>query len=94
MAHTTSTDPQLINSDRSGEFEKDGHRVQIHITRMENEKEWVLEVVDEHGTSTVWDDKFRTDSMAWEEFLRTIEKEGMEAVTGPVAKQQLHSGGL
>ena len=90
MAQTNSADPQLIKSDHSCEFEKDGRRVQVHITRMENEKEWVLEVVDEHGTSAVWDDKFSTDRMAWEEFLRTIEKEGMEAVSGPEETRQLH----
>lgn len=38
----------------------------------------------------VWDDKFRTDRIAWKEFLRTIEKEGMAAVIGPIRLQGLH----
>ena len=90
MAQPKSADPKLIESEHSCEFEKDSHTVQVHITRMEYEKEWVLEVVDKHGTSTVWDDKFRTERMAWKEFLRTIEKEGIESVSGPVEKRQLH----
>ncbi len=82
--------PKLIESERSGPFERDGHLVEVHIYKLEHDKEWVLEVVDENGTSTVWDDKFRTDRIAWKEFLRTIEKEGMAAVSGPIKQQQLH----
>ena len=90
MPQMKNADPKLIESDHSCEFEKDGHRVHVHITRMEHDKEWVLDVVDEHGTSSVWDDKFRTDRMAWKEFLRTVENEGMAAVSGPVERRQQH----
>ncbi len=83
-------DEQLIESERSGPFERDGHLVEVHIYKLEHDKEWVLEVVDEGGTSMVWDDKFRTDRIAWKEFLRTIEKEGMAAVSGPIKQQQMH----
>ena len=90
MIKAKDQEPKLIESERSGPFEKDGHAVHVHIFQLEGDKDWVLEVVDENGTSTVWDDKFRTDRIAWKEFLRTIEKEGMAAVSGPIKQGQLH----
>ena len=90
MRKAKQEEPKLVESDRSGPFEKDGHLVEVHIYKFEHDEEWVLEVVDAYGTSTVWDDKFRTERMAWKEFLRTIEKEGIESVSGPVEKRQLH----
>jgi len=44
-------------------------------------------VVDEAGTSTVWDDLFPTDQAALDEALKTFREEGMG--TFLVAKQTL-----
>jgi len=41
--------------------------------------EWTLEVVNSKGTSTVWDDLFPSDETANQEFLRTLDEEGMAA---------------
>jgi hypothetical protein len=38
---------------------------------------WLLEVVDEFATSTVWGDSFATDSAALAEALKTIDIEGI-----------------
>ncbi len=38
---------------------------------------WLLEVVDEFGNSTVWDDSFSTDSAALAEALKAIDTEGI-----------------
>ena len=38
-----------------------------------------MEVVDEDGTSTVWDDLFDTDQAALDEVLKTIKEEGLSA---------------
>jgi len=43
---------------------------------------WLLEVVDEFGTSTVWDDEFDTDRAALEEVQATIRDEGIDALIG------------
>lgn len=43
---------------------------------------WLLEVVDEFGNSTVWDDPFPTDSAALAEALNVIDSEGIAAVIG------------
>jgi hypothetical protein len=40
--------------------------------------DWSLEVVDETGTSTVWDDSFSTDQAALDEALKTIREEGIK----------------
>jgi hypothetical protein len=90
MGKAKDQEPKLIESERSGPFERDGHLVEVHIYKLEHDKEWVLEVVDEGGTSMVWDDKFTTDRIAWKEFLRTVDNEGMAAVIGPIRLQGLH----
>jgi hypothetical protein len=48
----------------------------------DGEDGWILEVVDEHGNSTVWDDPFPTDAAALTEVKKTIMKEGIQALTG------------
>ncbi len=69
-------DPVIINSPLNRNFSKDGVTVNVLIYRLADDKEWVLEVVDENGGSTVWTETFATDKLAYEEFLRTVEKEG------------------
>ena len=48
----------------------------------DGEDGWILEVVDEHGNSTVWDDPFPTDAAALTEVKKTIMKEGIQALIG------------
>jgi uncharacterized protein len=43
---------------------------------------WILEVVDQYGNSTVWDDPFPTDSAALTEVKKTILEEGIQALIG------------
>ena len=71
-------DPNLITSGLSQVVERNGIKVQVHIYRLESDRSWTLEVVNEAQTSTVWDDTFPTDDAAYAEFLRTVEDEGME----------------
>jgi len=67
------------NSGLSQRMTVEGCEFRIEIYRLEHEPNWTLEVVDEDGTSTVWDDKFETDQAAFDEVIRTIEKEGLSA---------------
>ncbi|MDO9278256.1 MAG: hypothetical protein Q7U05_06805 [Polaromonas sp.] len=46
---------------------------------LEQDTEWILEVVDAGGTSTVWDDKFPTDKAALEKALRSIKTDGVDS---------------
>lgn len=67
---------ELIHSPLSQIYEADGHRLQIQIYRTPT-TQWVLEVVDEAGISTVWDELFDADKAALECAFLAIEKEGV-----------------
>ena len=71
------TDPNIVSSSLSRRIIVEGHNLQIDIYRLETESEWSLEIVDEEGTSTVWDDLFPSDQAALDEALKTIEEEGL-----------------
>lgn len=72
-------DPNLITSGLSRTITRDGITVEVKIYRLEHDPRWALEVVNENGTSTVWDCLFDTDDEAFAAFELTLEEEGMEA---------------
>lgn len=63
------------------ELSADGKTVQVDIYRG-NGSDWHLEVVDEFGNSTVWDDQFPTDQEALDEAKATIKDEGINSLIG------------
>lgn len=69
--------PNLVNSSLSGSQSKDGVSVEVNIFRLENEDQWTLEVVNEKGTSIVWDDQFADDEAALNAFEHVVADEGM-----------------
>ncbi len=75
-------DMPIIYSPLNRTASRNGRSVEVEIYRAENE-DWILEVVDEHGNSTVWDDLFPTDQAALDEAMRTIDEQGIDAVIGP-----------
>ena len=58
-------DMEIIHSPLAQTYSADGHTLRIDIYRSADSL-WILEVVDEGGTSTVWDDPFETDKAALE----------------------------
>ena len=74
-----SNEPELIMSPLCQTLNIDGHLLQVDIYRDESSK-WILEVVDVSGTSTVWDEQFETDQLAFEELFRTLREEGVLAI--------------
>ena len=66
---------------------RDGKTVQVDIYD-DGDGGWILEVVDEHNSSAVWDGAFEADQSALDEALSAIENEGIDALIGP------DSGGL
>ena len=60
---------------------RDGKTVQIDIYG-DGEGGWLLEVIDEYGNSSVWDDPFATDQGALDEVLKTISEEGIDSLIG------------
>jgi uncharacterized protein len=77
----TDNAPSPIHSPLSQSITREGQTVQVEI--FENgEGGWLLEVVDDYGNSTVWDDPFPTDTEALDEAVRTIDDEGIHALIG------------
>lgn len=57
--------------------------VQIDIYE-DGEGGWLLEIVDEHNNSTVWEDSFETEQAALDEALEALREEGIATFVGPV----------
>lgn len=74
-----SDEPKLINSDLSRSMTWEGCRQQVEIYRLDDRPNWTLEVVNEAGTSTVWDDLSDTDRDADAAFQTALLTEGMAA---------------
>jgi len=72
-------EPKLIASKHNGKFTRESVTVEVRICRLENTK-WTLEIVDESGTSIVWEGEFDTDNAAYAEFLRSVETEGLDGI--------------
>ena len=70
-------EPDIIISGFSRAFVANGKRVDVRIYRLEADSSWLLEVVNDPGTSTVWDAPFDTDAEAFEAFKLTIESGGI-----------------
>ena len=63
---------------------RDGIEVDILIYRFEGSNEgWILEVVDEEESSTVWVEPFDTDQAALDEVMRIVEEEGISVLLRP-----------
>lgn len=73
---------ELIMSPLCQELSSGGLSVRVEIYGS-REDQWILEVEDEHGNSTVWDDPFPTDVAALEEAKATIRSAGIESLIGP-----------
>jgi hypothetical protein len=77
-------DYEIVTSPLCPDVTQDGITVNILIYRGEDDdEEWILEVVDQEGASTVWDDPFSTDQAALDEAMLTIEEEGIATFLGP-----------
>jgi uncharacterized protein len=72
----TDDETELIHSPLTRTHSADGHTLRIEIYRGAGEP-WILEIVDELGTSTVWGDRFDTDTAALEAAFEAIEQDGV-----------------
>lgn len=75
----TDPEPELIESPLNRSIERGGRRLKVNNVRLANERGWSLEVVNDHNTSTVWDDQFQTDRDADAAFKTALADEGFEA---------------
>ena len=85
MFNPKQPEPVIVDSKHSGAFQRDGITVEVAIYRLEEEEmEWSLEVIDEHGNSTVWDETFVSDDAAWNAFMEAINEEGIASIVAPI----------
>lgn len=68
---------KIITSPLSRKITRDGMTIDVQIYRGENDPVWVLEVIDQEGASTVWEDTFQTEQDALNEVFQTIASEGI-----------------
>lgn len=55
----------------------------VHIEIYENGVGgWILEAVDQYNNSIVWEDHFTSDQLAFDEAMKTIEREGIQSLIG------------
>ena len=73
--------PEIEMSPLCQEVSSGGSTVKVEIYA-DGANGWILEVVDEHGNSTVWDDPFPTDTAALTEVKRVIVGEGIQTLIG------------
>ena len=71
-------DPNIVESSLSRNITLHGVTVEVRIYRLESDPHWALEVVNDAGTSTVWDTQFDTDDDAFTAFQLAVEDEGIE----------------
>ncbi|MCL6270755.1 hypothetical protein M3P05_12555 [Sansalvadorimonas sp. 2012CJ34-2] len=75
-------DEELVMSPLCQTLEKNHCAVEILIYKGISDENWVLELEDEFGNSSVWDDLFATDKAALNAALEAIDDEGIEAFIG------------
>jgi hypothetical protein len=72
-------DPNILYSSLGRVVTIDGVTVDVKIYRLEHDPQWAMEVINEEGTSTVWDALFDTDDEAYDAFQLTVAEEGVKA---------------
>ena len=89
---TMAKKQKLEHSDFSGEFTEDDITVLVDIFRKEGSTDgWTMEVIDQDEGLTVWEEPFATDKEAFEEFLATVERDGIESfLEEPEADVSVH----
>ena len=71
----------------SQHVERDGHSVRIDIYG-NGAGGWILEIVDAHNNSTVWDEAFETDQLALDTAMECIETDGIRTLIGDQPNQR------
>ncbi|MEM9301899.1 MAG: hypothetical protein AAGE01_07295 [Pseudomonadota bacterium] len=86
-----NTEPEIRMSPLCQTIERDGKTVEVLIYSGDS-TEWILEVEDGFGNSTVWDEPFASDEAALAEVTRTLVEEGIDSLIGPSGETE-HGGG-
>ena len=71
-------DYELVYSPLCRRIQRNRTTIQVHIYRGKDDSNWILEVEDEKGGSTVWSEPFASDAAALDDVMSVIEEEGIE----------------
>ena len=71
--------PETEFSSLSQHLRSNGKTVKVEICRGDDGG-WNLAIIDEFGTSTIWDEEFDTDAAALKEAKATIRDEGIDSL--------------
>ena len=77
-------DPVVLESGLSQDIEVEGYSFEVCIYRLEEDTTWTLEVIDEDGTSHIWDGNFVSDFAAMVEAQTTSHIRGVHLDTPKV----------
>lgn len=83
-------EPTIIYSPLRQRISSDSTHIDVEIYRGENEAFWLLEVIDEEGASTVYDDRFASDQAALYEVMDAIQKYGIRVYLEEGFPETLH----
>jgi hypothetical protein len=73
------SDPEIVMSPLCREIIENGTKIQVDIYSGEDDSGWILEVIGEENTSTIWDERFDTDQEALDTVMTVIEQNGIRS---------------
>jgi hypothetical protein len=74
----------LLRSPLCQKLVRDGVAIDIQISYDVEQRGWILEVIDQEGGWTAWNEAFPTDQSALDAALLTVETDGVASfLTGP-----------
>ncbi len=73
-----NNEPQLITSSLSQRYTQENKTVSVDIYST-GKNDWSLEIVDESGNSQVYDEVFKTDQLAIDQFMNDVMAEGINS---------------
>jgi hypothetical protein len=80
--------PEIIFSPLGRRIEVDGHWLSVEIYRTAIDPAWILEVENEFGTLTTFNEPFLADGLAWRAFEDLVAERGLAAFLGPKDKRK------
>jgi len=70
-------EPNITTSSKTQKVLVKDHSISIEIYKLEGTSGWTLEVINDQGTSIVWDELFGSDEDALTMALDTLDEEGL-----------------
>jgi hypothetical protein len=90
MVRTMTQDdiPEIIFSPLCRRIEVDGHWLNVEIYCTAIDPAWFLDVENEFGTLTTFEEPFLADGLAWRAFEDLVAERGLAAFLGPKDKRK------